>query len=740
MRHPTGIAVLSLILAACGGSPSSRIEPKVDPDVRVLGPESRASLSNFVLNNAPACQDYTNQNRPLCQATLTFSADNPQLQALEVGQVLASQPSPTAPYGLLQKVKSISRAGNTVTVQTEEADIGEALEQGEAEFQKTLTPSDLQSAQALAKSVRFANGLSTYSAQSGVRPMTTLDFSFDEVLYDQDNNLSTTQDQVRVSGKVFFDVQNGFSAGVSWKKVFGVPAYPNGVYFKAAYGIQQSAEVKVSSGLGYSINKEKELASFNFTPITVFVGPVPLVFVPSLKMVVNASGQVSAGLSFGASQSLNAQACLEYKSGFNNCSSFGESFNAGLSGANAGASVRGSLLGKADVLLYGIVGPYAKLGGYLEMDAVVPRNPIWRLSAGVEAYLGLHLGIDLGVTEFRLDYDLKVYDKNLGTIAQATPQPPSVTLTQAGLGSPQLLKPYSLCATAYDPQDGPRTVNLSSNVEGSLGSIAANATPPCLTYTFTTEGPRTITASASNSAGQSSSATLSLNVQDPPPSVQILNPKPNQGFYVGQTVLLQGSWLDPSLSTQNCASAVWKSNVAADTLPSNACGTPTITFASSTSPRTLTLEVSNARGKKGSATVNINVSPAPANYPPNALITQPAGADPEIGYTQIALKGWVQDNENQMLTYTWKIQRLDGSGNPISGTQQNVPGGSGNASFTGGGTDLPTVMIANLTTLYPGATCGLRFRLTLEVTDGNAGPPARPTVATQDFRLPPCIN
>ncbi|AWR88112.1 MULTISPECIES: hypothetical protein [Meiothermus] len=180
--------------------------------------------------------------------------------------------------------------------------------------------------------------------------------------------------------------------------------------------------------------------------------------------------------------------------------------------------------------------------------------------------------------------------------------------------------------------------------------------------------------------------------------------------------------------------------MAADTLPTNACGNPTVTLSSSTASRTLTLEVSNARGKKGSATVNISVSPAPTNYPPNASITQPAGVNPEVGYTQIALKGWVQDNENETLTYTWKIQRLDGSGNPISGTLQNVPGGSGNVSFTSGGTDLPTVTITNLTSLYPGATCGLRFRLFLELTDGNAGPPARPTVATQDFRLPPCIN
>lgn len=61
MRYPAGIAALALLLAACGGGPPSRIEPRIDPDTRVLSPQSRASLSSFTLNNAPTCLDYTNQ-------------------------------------------------------------------------------------------------------------------------------------------------------------------------------------------------------------------------------------------------------------------------------------------------------------------------------------------------------------------------------------------------------------------------------------------------------------------------------------------------------------------------------------------------------------------------------------------------------------------------------------------------------------------------------------------------------
>ncbi|MDW8426693.1 MAG: hypothetical protein RMK51_12230 [Meiothermus sp.] len=287
MCYRVGIAALALWLAACGGSGPQRPEPKLRPEARVLSAESRGALSSFTLTNAPACLDYTSPNRPLCRATLTFSADNPQLQQLAVGQVLVSEPTPAAPFGLLQRVKSISRSGNTLTVETEEANLGAVFEQGEFELEKTLAPSDLRSARALAQSVRFAGGVQVYSAQSGVRPLSTLDFSFDKVLYDQDGNASTTGDQVCVAGKVFFDVQSGVSAGLKGRII------PTGVRLKAALGMKFTAEVKVTAKLSKQVNAGKELASYNFAPITFFVGPVPIVLVPSLKVEASASGQVT---------------------------------------------------------------------------------------------------------------------------------------------------------------------------------------------------------------------------------------------------------------------------------------------------------------------------------------------------------------------------------------------------------------------------------------------------------------
>uniref|UniRef100_A0A7C3HQL0 Uncharacterized protein n=1 Tax=Meiothermus ruber TaxID=277 RepID=A0A7C3HQL0_MEIRU len=56
----------------------------------VLSLETRESLEGLVINNLNECLEYTNQSRPLCQATLTFKAGSPQLGELEVVPSLAA--------------------------------------------------------------------------------------------------------------------------------------------------------------------------------------------------------------------------------------------------------------------------------------------------------------------------------------------------------------------------------------------------------------------------------------------------------------------------------------------------------------------------------------------------------------------------------------------------------------------------------------------------------------------------
>lgn len=763
--------VLVGILAACGRGPQEPafIEPKISPQTRVLSEETRNALEGLVVNNLNECLEYTNPSRPLCQATLTFKKGSPQLEALEVGQILASEPGPNAPYGFLFKVKQISPGSEQVVVEAEEAGLAEAITEGEASFQKNLGAGDLVQAEGLSPGVRFANGQTRFQAQPGVRPMSVLDFTFNEIIYDEDGNLSTTLDQVRAEGKVFFDLQNGFSAGVTWKRVLGVPAYPNGVYFKAAYGIKHNASVKIFSTIGKSIKKEYELAKYTFKPITVMVGPVPVVFVPNLSITISAEGVVSANLVLGASEELNAQACLEYKGGFKNCSSLGKKFEAGVAQANSTLKVTGSMNGKVDVLLYGLVGPYAKLGAYLELNAKVPGNPVWKLDAGVKGSIGIHADLWL----FRLDYDLEIFNEKLGTIAQAQPGPPSVVFGGGSLvnfeGGPFINRPYHICATAFDPQDGPLPVQISSSAEGPLGTAPTSS--KCVTHTFSSQGPRTITARATNSLGLNATATTTLTVQDIPPLVHIIQPLPSlnptlpqaKAEPAGRYLFLQAIWEDKSLSVPDCTRGEWRSRNRdtnadmGDEVPSSGCARR-MRLSNEPGWRRITFKYTNPQGIVAEKFVLVNVveaDPPRTNQPPLASITRPVpifvqgkAANPSLASTNLVLEGRVFDADTDTLTYAWHIAEVVGG---YPGPKKAVPGGSGSVNIT---TDsfgqrlnvtLPSVTIPNLATLFPSINAcpgnKQQFAAYLEVSDGHASSTwPRPVTVTQRFELPVCIK
>jgi hypothetical protein len=763
--------VLVGILAACGGGPQEPafIEPKIAPQTRVLSAETRNALEGLVINNLNECLEYTNPSRPLCQATLTFKKGSPQLEALEVGQILASEPGPNAPYGFLFKVKQISPDSEQVVVEAEEAGLGEAITEGEARFQKNLSAEDLVQAEGLSPGVRFANGQARFQAQPGVKPMSVLDFTFDEIIYDEDGNPSTTLDQVRAQGKVFFDLQNGFSAGVTWKKALGVPVYPNGVYFKAAFGVKHNAEVKIFSNLGKSIKKEYELTKYTFKPITVMVGPVPVVFVPNLYITVSAEGTVSANLVLGAREELNAQACLEYKGGFKNCSSLGKKFEAGIAQANSTLTATASMNGKVDVLLYGLVGPYAKLGAYLELTAKVPGNPVWRLDAGVKGSIGIHADLWL----FRLDTDLEIFNEKLGTIAQAQPGPPSVVFGGGTFvnfeGGPFINRPYYICATAMDPQDGPVPVELSSNLEGSLGTAPTSS--KCVPYTFSSQGPRTITARATNSLGLNATATTTLTVQGIPPLAHIIQPLPSlnpqlpqaKAEPAGRYLFLQAIWEDKTLSVPDCTRGEWRSRNRdtnadmGDEVPSSGCARR-MRLSNEPGWRRITFKYTNPQGVSIEKFVLVNVGepdPPRTNQPPLAKITRPVpifaqgkAANPVLSSAGVVLEGSVFDADTNTLSYAWHIAEVLGG---YPGPKKAVPGGSGSVNIT---TDsfgqrlnatLPSVTIPNLATLFPSvSTCPgykQQFVAYLEVSDGLASSAwPRPVIMSQRFELPVCIK
>lgn len=672
MKHLIALPVLlALLVTACSGptpNPDPDVAPKVSDQTRVVTEDTRKSLSSFTFTNAASCQTSPdpiktpNATPATCTGKMVFSKSTPYLAGLAVGNLMVSPPGPNAPYGYLQKVKKITTSGDQVTVETEAASLDEALIEGQFQQEGILNPSDLS-----AMSLR--QGVTPRGHKPGQIGPQAESFGFDinTVLFDADDNSSTTNDQVRLKGNFNLSVDNGLSYNLKWKKVLGVPIYPKGIYVRMAYGFKQSASVSVEADLNVNFEKEVELAKYTFSPITFFIGPVPVVLVPTVRITADMKGNISAKMSFGASESVSAVAGFEYNDGFKNISDFSHSFNkyADISGVKgqgeAGLNIQG------EILLYGLVGPYARVRGNVVLDAAIPRDPVWTLQAGLKGYVGIHA--DLLVKT--LNYDTQIFDLPLFEIGKSENQKPTV-----GFKSPLDGQTYSqnipvtnLCLQMDDLESTSLNVRISSNLDGELVNTSvsrANFGVYCLpARSFGTLGVRTLTATVTDKGGQSGSATRSIEIVNNPPSVLILKPSNGASVAIDTPVLLKGTLVDPN-EPLDCTRFKWSSSVQTDLLPANNCGDVTATFKTE-GTRTLKLEARDSQNALGSTEIQVTVKPKPANVAPDVVITQPEVLPnpdptqpavypklPPVG-DSMTVKGTLLDPDSAQLTYKWKF-------------------------------------------------------------------------------------
>jgi hypothetical protein len=697
------------------------IPPVINPETRVAPPEARAALSKVVIDN-PTCRQAPSgtAKHPVCNFTLTYAQSNPFLEGLQPGNVLVSEPSTAAPAGYLIKVVSNTGQGTGRVIKGLQAALGDAITEGEIAFKKSLKPSDLASSKSLRPSVH------ALSDKFG--------FAFDEILYDEDSNTSTTDDQIRVQGDFNFEYNDGITADVTWKKKWGIPLYPNGVYLRAAVGIRQSANISVISKLTKKIEKSIELKSYTFDSFTIFVGPVPLVFVPKIVVSVNAVGQATAKLEYSAHEKFNALAGVEYDDGFNNISELTpikDIFSSELKSAEATGKFDGNLGIRAELLLYDIVGPYIEISGGVQVDAATKRNPFWILNGSVAMRLGLYVDLYFDT----LDYSTELF-KSSFKIGESENQPPTVKFGNIDGGKIQLGKLSCVGVSTFDLEDdngqlatGPYPTVVSS-VDGPLTD---NAKCGFLGFGFTplTEGPRTITASVSDSKGKTASASVTLIAENSPPTAFIVKPKPNATIYSGQKIFLQGysvdgnEKIDCSTVKPGRPTIVFSSNVAADLMPTACPETGAEAIFNGVGSHTLTVTTTDTQGAVGTKSVTFNVLPVPNNYPPDITLLEPQIIDPAKVPTYsstsqiIPFRYRVSDTDSPVLTFTWKIKKT-----PTSPATVYVPSlATPLPGNTPGGQELSFAL--NTNTLPPGPSCsnciglsGEDFIVILEIADG----------------------
>lgn len=311
-----------------------------------------------------------------------FSESNSELSQLGPGNILALLPAPHIPNGFFGKVSAITPSGSGIFVQTTPASLSEAFVSAHIDIDQTLDESSVLSSIATARGVSFRT-----PARRAAPAQNSLTAAMNDlVVYDDDGNPGTTNDQIRVDGSVTIDPQLHFSFDID-----------DGRLEQLAFtvGLNESADLTVKSLLEHDfIDVEREFARHRFGTIVIWVGWVPVVIVPEASLVVQVTGTASVGVQAGISQAANVNVGFGYANGsWHPISNFSSSYSFTPPTFTAGINIKGEAGPRFKLLLYGIVGPRADLTAFLEFDADLFRTPIWQLWAGLEASAGITLQI-----------------------------------------------------------------------------------------------------------------------------------------------------------------------------------------------------------------------------------------------------------------------------------------------------------------------------------------------------------
>jgi hypothetical protein len=341
----------------------AKYEPPVIPETtKVLGEEELGDLQGW-----EETED---------KITLTFASGDPVIEGLQPGDVIVGGVTDQTPGGLLLKVNKVTRNGGQVILETVGAAIEEAVESGRLMANIPLSADQLASTTLLDDSVSFHPATEEPSFQPAAE--TTLDFTynFDGTLLEKDGFTVTLDGEVTLGITMAVEIQ--IRKRELKKFSFSTTLFENvRVELTAAYNI-------------VDIKKEKELVYHQFKDIVFTVGGVPIVLTPYVNLHVGIDGNVSAGVTCGATQSGSITTGVSYDNGdWSTIKDKSFTFDWIPPKPKAGAEFKAYAGPQVGLKFYRIAGPYVNLEPYVRLTVDLINPPPWEVYVGIELDLGI---------------------------------------------------------------------------------------------------------------------------------------------------------------------------------------------------------------------------------------------------------------------------------------------------------------------------------------------------------------
>lgn len=510
-------AGLALLITACGGGTpppgggGGGPDVIIHDDVQVLDEQGREDLQQFDLDLDTG------------EGMLRFKPGSAAAAALEAGTILASEPvSGVAPYGFLQRVVSKRDVGGDIVVETQQANLLDAIGQADIKLEQPLKPSDVVSART------NYEGMSLSYASEGLTPQASVGFdfnvNFDKVLIDGDGDHSTTDDQLIVDGSFRFNavasagIDICFCGEVDWAPDWAPQLQK--MYGKAR--LDESVEVNLNGELAVGFDERFEVARFNFGAFTVFAGPVPVVFVVDMVISIGANGQFEAQLAVSATQSTGVQVGLEYTHdhGWRDLNEFDFGFDFPTPQITAAASARAFLRPQLNVMIYGLAGPYLYAEPYVKADAELYRSPFWRFTGGMD--VGIGFLVDLPLVGKLAEYETTLVGFKT-TLQESTNQAPKLEVLGPPDGQTRTEGDYiGFKVSASDREQEKLTFSVTDGAGVTV--LAARPLGPdeeTISYGPLCIGGYTFNLKVRDDAGATDQATISTTVENYVPTVSV---------------------------------------------------------------------------------------------------------------------------------------------------------------------------------------------------------------------------
>jgi subtilisin family serine protease len=251
------------------------------------------------------------------------------------------------------------------------------------------------------------------------------------------------------------------------------------------------------------------------------------------------------------------------------------------------------------------------------------------------------------------------YVNALDAVLAATSTPPELTVhTPADGAQFDASVPINFVATANDYEDGEFCCVIGWSFANFTGVRVPMGTGERLEHTFSGPGQYTVFVSARDSDGRIDQATLTINVGNSPPAVQITQPIDGEEIPVGTPYQVRATATDPNEpgGQLDCERLEWTSSVVDDPFPQSGCRAE-VTF-DTPGPRTLTATATDPRGATATDSVQVSVAGAPPEEPsPQVEILNPADGATIVNKPGglLALTWQATDPAGDGLQHQWSV-------------------------------------------------------------------------------------